>query len=92
MENKLLDQQDYDQGKIDALKGRTPNSAEYPITNSYMKGYKDHLPTVRLHIPDMPRALQADAKAAAMKLGIPLKDWVKIAIRELLKNQSKGGI
>jgi hypothetical protein len=39
---------------------------------------------MRLHIQDMPRTLQADAKAAAVKANLPLKDWVKVAIIEKL--------
>ena len=45
--------------------------------------------TVRVHITDMEKALHTRLKVAAAKAGVPLKEWVKAAIREKLTREEK---
>ena len=44
---------------------------------------------MRLHIPDMEQTLHTRIKVAAAKAGIPMKEWVKEAIREKLTREER---
>lgn len=44
--------------------------------------------TVRLHVPDLPEDMHRDMKVAAAKAGMPIKEWVKEAIREKLDREN----